>query len=129
MTDEILLNRHLALIKALHKRTREGKLNWQETNRLKWFMVESSDLLLEIGEIFDPDYPEQPDYALVITDPQSKKEIERISNTTLRPVSDRTTEEGLSPYTVLQQIHGMARRKALHVDDALDSLIETLGTD
>lgn len=128
MTDEKSRERQLSLLDALHARSREGRVNWMETeaNNTNWFMAESGNFLLKIGEIFDPDYPESPDYALVITNATNGKEIERISNISLRPVSDRDTPEGLNPYTLLQQIHEMARRKALRVDDVLESLLENL---
>jgi len=52
------------LLAALHSRTREGRLNWQEIDRTDWFMAESGNFLLEIGAIEDRDYPDMPDYTL-----------------------------------------------------------------
>jgi len=126
MSDEKTLERALALVQTLHSRTRDGKIEWLETHNVDAFETELGDFRLLIQHTFDPEYPDQPDYALTVFNKDSGREIETISPVTLRPVMDRTTVEGLNPYVVLQQTYEMARRKALHVDDALESILQSL---
>lgn len=128
MTDEKPFDRELDLLGALHRQTRDRRVDWQDKGQTNWFEAKSGNFLLKIGEIFDPDYPEMPDYSLAIID-ASGRTIESISNTSLRAVSDRKTTQGHTPYAALQGIYEMARRKALRVDDVLDSLLENLNAE
>jgi len=126
MSDEKAFERALALLHTLHSRTREGKVNWQETDDTRTFQTESGDFDLRIRLLPDRDYPDQPDYALEVFRRDSGRKIDTISNVTLRPVMDQKTPDGLNPYAVLEQLYEMARRKALRVDDVLDSILQTL---
>lgn len=125
MSEEKSLERALAQVQALHRRTREGKIEWRETDDLRTFQTESGEFDLRIRSIPDRDYPE-PDYALDVYSRSSGRKIETISNVTFRPLLDHITEEGLNPYIVLQQTYEMARRKALGVDDVLESILQDL---
>ena len=126
MSEEKTLERALALIQALHSRTREGRIDWQETTDARKFTTESGDFDLTIRLIPDRDYPDKPDYAVDVVNRSSGQKIETVSNVTLRPMMDRITPDGLNPYVVLEQTYEMARRKALRVDDALESILQTL---
>jgi hypothetical protein len=74
----------------------------------------------------DSDFPDQPDYLLRVYDKSSGRELDAISNVTLRPVMDKTTAEGLNPYVLLEQTYEGARRKALKVEEALENLLEAM---
>jgi hypothetical protein len=126
MSDEKTLERSLALIHSLYKRTREGKVNWEVSSDRRAFKAEFGAFDVLIRVMPDPDYPDQPDFSLEIIDRGTGSMIESITNATLRPVMDRKTPEGLNPYGVLDQIFGMARRKALKVDDVLQTILEQL---
>lgn len=126
MSDDKAFERALALLHALHSRTRDGKVDWQETGDGRVFQTESGEFDLKIRLVPDRDYPDQPDYALEVFKRSSGQKIDTISNVTLRPVMDRKTPEGLNPYTVLEQLFEMARRKALRVDDVLDTILQTI---
>ena len=78
------------------------------------------DSLRKTVAYFQEAIQDEPDYALEVLDSFSDRKIETISNVTLRPVMDKTTTDGLSPFAVLGRIYELARRKALNVDDALE---------
>jgi len=126
MSNETALEKALALVQTLHARTRDGRLDWRETGDEQTFETELADFRLRIKLTQDRDYPDEPDYKLIVFKKDSGREIERISNVTLRPVMDRTTADGLNPYALLGETHEMARRQALRVDDALERILETL---
>lgn len=125
MNDEKTRDKVLNIIHRLHLRTRDGSIQWREGDDARGFVTELGDFTLVARRFPDPAYPDEPDYGLQIFN-TAGREIETISNVTLRPVMDRITSEGLNPYVVLQQIYEMARRQALRVDDALESILRTL---
>jgi hypothetical protein len=128
MSDEKALDRALSVVQTLHKRTNEGKVNWQQSSAYAGgFQADFGGLAVVIREIPDPEYPDEPNYTLSIIQKTTGQIIESISNITLRPVMNRTTEEGLNPYVALERTFKMARRKALKVDDALEDLLQELG--
>ena len=125
MSDNDALEKTLALVQRLHARTRDGKVDWETTHIEGLFAVQLGEFVLRLKQIPDPDYPDQPDFKLDVED-ASGRTIERITNTTLRPVNDRLTEEGLSPYNLMERTFDMARRKALGVDDVLETILQGL---
>jgi hypothetical protein len=126
MSDEKVVERGLAIVQTLHKRTQEGKVDWQEGSDARSFSTDFGDFDLIIRQIPDRDYPDEPDYSLEIIEKLSGRVIEEISNVTLRPVMDRKTAEGLNPYGVLADTFQMARRKALKIDDVLENILHQL---
>ena len=126
MSDNEALEKALALVQRLHARTRDGKVDWETTHAESLFAVRLGQFMLNLKQTPDPDYPDQPDFELVVVDEGSGRTIERITNTTLRPVNDRLTEEGLSPYNLMERTFEMARRKALGVDDMLETILQGL---
>jgi hypothetical protein len=121
MTDE----KALELIHSLHRRTLQGKVAWVAGRTQKSFRMEFGAFSLEIQEIPDQDYSDAPDFAVIIFD-SSGREVETISNVTLRPLKDRLMDNGLNPYAVLQETYKVARRKALGFDQTLDMIIDEL---
>ncbi len=126
MSDEKVLERGLALVQSLHKRTREGRVDWQDRGDTRSFRTDIGDFDLIIRQVPDPDYPDEPNYSLEVVEKGSGRVLEAISNATLRPVMDRKTAEGLSPYAVLDDTFQMARRKALKIDDVLENILHQL---
>lgn len=126
MTADKTLETALALVQNLYSRTREGEIDWHDTGLDRTFEATLGDYSLLLTQVPDRDYPDQPDYQLRVLSNVSQKEVERISNTSLRPVMDRSTEEGLNPYNLLDRTYELARRKALGVDRALESILESL---
>ena len=129
MSADKTLERSLALVHALHRRTRDGKVEWSPSNLQDVFECVLGGYMLKIREVEDRDDYENPDVQLDVYSRESGQWIESISNVSLRGVSDRTTEEGLNPYVVLKQTFQMARRKVHKVDDVLDSILEALDED
>lgn len=127
MTDDRSLNKELTLLQTLYFKTSDHHVEWEEgPPNARAFQTQLGKFTLRLKQIFDSDYPEEPDYELLVIDSDSGKELERISNTTLRPIMDRTTVDGLNPYRLLDRTYKMARRRALHVDEALETLIQDL---
>lgn len=126
MSDEKALERELSVVQTLHKRTTEGKVEWEESTQARAFQADFGPFGLIIRETPDPDYPDEPDYSLTIVRKATNTAIETISNRTLRPLMDRTTDDGLNPYNVLRDTYKMARRTALKVDEALENLLQEL---
>ena len=141
MIDDRVLDRSLALLEELYNRTRAGKIGWldagfdlssdvplpygQEPKHLG-FKTQSGDFTLRIQRIPDANFPNEPDFALHIIEPESGVIIETISNITLGAALDRKLAGGLTPYVVLREIYDMARRQAQHVDDVLDRVLASL---
>ena len=120
MSDDKALN----LVRLLYKRTTAGSIDWQYARKDEVSAsVDEYSLVLRRQE--DQDYPEQPDYFLTLVDSQGRN-IETISNISLRPLMDRVGDEGLNPYQLLAETYRLARRKALGVDEALDSVLKRL---
>lgn len=124
MNDEKFLEKSLALVEKLYYQTKSGLLDWEENDHGA-FETHFGPYALRIRTIPDPDYPDEPDYEISVVNEKGSV-IERIGNVNLRPVLDRTTPEGLTPYGLLESIYHTARRKALRVDNALDSILVAL---
>lgn len=123
------LEKALALVQRLHRRTHEGKVDWEPTDSEHGVAARLEGFRLTLRQISDPDYPDQPDFELAIIDENLGTTIERITNSTLRPVMDRTTEEGLNPYTLMQQTFEIARWRAFGVDNALETILKGLAAE
>lgn len=125
MSDDKGLRKALALVQRLHARTSEGKVDWEPTAAENRFGIRLGRFVLTLSEIFDPEYPDQPDFELKIVD-ETNTTIEQITNVMLRPLNDNLTEDGLGPYALMVSTFAMARRKALGVDDVLDTILQDL---
>ena len=126
MSDNRALEQALALVQRLYARTREGKVDWQEANNESRLVLQQGNYALVLTQVPDPEFPDQPDYELAIVEEVSNKTIDRITNATLRPMMDRLTDEGLSPYELMARTFEMARRTVLGVDDALETILQGL---
>lgn len=129
MSNSTALDKALALVQRLYDRTREGKVDWQEAHGESRFVSRQGSYALVLREIPDPEYPDQPDYELAIVEEESDRTIDRITNATLRPVMDRLAGDGLNPYELMARTFEMARRTALGVDNALETILQGLGED
>ena len=138
MSDEKALGRALSVVQTLYKRTQAGRINWEVSfGYPEAFQADFGDIVVVIQEVDDPEFPDQPDYKVLVIErpigtpiggnPSSAgRVVDEISNSTLKPVMDQTTEDGLNPYNVLHGTFQMARRKALKVDAVLDNLLQKL---
>ena len=126
MTDTTAVDRQLALVHALYRRTLARKIDWRVGPHSAGFDADLGEYSLRIRLVPDNDYPDEPDFWLEIRDLVTGRLIDTISNVTLRPVMDKVTNDGLSPFAVLEQTYDLARRQALNVDDALERILATL---
>jgi hypothetical protein len=104
----------LALVARLYRKTVDGKLTWEKTvdedvfqTSLPKFSVRlfprEVDMVLQV-------YNDDGMLLVEVTDPELKGEY----------------IEGQGPYTVMVEMHKLARRNALGVDQALDNLLTQL---
>lgn len=96
------------LIKTILQRTREEKLNWTELSDRGYIVSIGANSIVI-------DKERQGGYAIRITNEQGKM-IEAITSAQVESVSPSS----------LQEIYEMARRQALHVDEALMKLKRAL---
>jgi hypothetical protein len=117
----------LELLRALLRQTVAGQVAWKAADEKGTeFHAELGDYGLHLRTRFDRDYPDSPDYFLTIIDSHGR-EVEVISNISLRPLSDEKDADGRTPYATFSELYDAARRLALGVDDAIDSLLKKLG--
>jgi hypothetical protein len=114
----------LRLLQRVYGRTMRRTLEWRETNEERVFISNVGAYQVRIREIYDPEYPEQPDYALDIIRADGTW-IESITNRDLRAFFDEKFE-GRNPYQLLQETHQMAHKVALGVDEAIAELLAEL---
>jgi hypothetical protein len=120
MTD----TRYLTLVTLLHRRSREGKIAWQETKEDGVYQATFGNLTLEVRAQSDRDYPEAPDYFVRILNDQGRL-VEEFSNAELRELNREPSES----YQLLQELYTSARRTAMGVEEALHNLLEELKGD
>jgi hypothetical protein len=141
MIDDKVPSRSVVLLEELHNRTREGKIGWLDAGYANadgtplplrgesaplGFRTNAGGFTLRIQMLPDDNFPNEPNFALHIVNPDTDEIIETISNTTLGPALDYKTADGLTPYVLLKQIYERARRQARGVEDVLDRVLESL---
>jgi len=141
MIEDKVLNRSVILLEELHNRTREGKLGWLDAGYANahgpsvplgnsishlGFKTKSGGYILRIQMLPDENFPNEPDFALHIINPDTDEIIETISNATLGPALDHRTADGLTPYVLLKQTYEMARRQSRGIEDILEHVLESL---
>jgi hypothetical protein len=116
--------KYIELVDRLHMRTQEGRLKWFETPQKGVFaaLLRGYSLQIETERSDDPD-PETLDYRFTILNGDGD---------VVESLSDIVIGNGLAPtelrmfYQKCRELYDMARRKALGVDDALDSILDEL---
>jgi hypothetical protein len=100
-----------ALVFKLLELSQMDKVDWQETADEKAFLASVSKFVVTIGkEDFDP----RPDYLL------------RVADQTGKTLEDARVSRREPYYTELESLYELARRRALHVDEALSDLLSSL---
>ena len=100
------------LVSTILTRTREGKLNWEELSQTG-FLTRVGQTLIIIDHPRGEEWP-----TMRITD-ESGKSLEVIRG----PI---VSGEGLGTAELLSEIHELARRQALRVDETLSDLKRSL---
>jgi hypothetical protein len=111
-----MASRNAKLIDLLAAKQRQGKLAWEETERPKTFQVAFSQSAVRISERAGED--DTDDIWISVFDEQGRL-LEEFSDVDLK-------NEVQSVYSKMYELYEAARRAALGVDKALDSLIDEL---
>src|SRR5689334_5127860 len=108
MTDEKLV----ALLRQLHKRTMEGKLDWEETTFRNFYQVAFPEYVVKIG-------PSQ-EGELVLR-------LFNKDNILMEEMSENQIHPGIfDAATTMRELYKAAKRKALNTEKALDDLLAAL---
>jgi hypothetical protein len=111
------------LILRLQKKTAEGKISWERTARTGVFQAAFPNYSVQISRRQNRDDPEAVDYLLRVYDEDGQL-IEEAVDTDFSDVQER-----FSAYTVMADTYSAARKIALGVDKAIDSLLKELGNE
>lgn len=103
------------LILLLLKRTQEGKIDWERSARDDFFQAALPGFTVQIGE---KTAQEGLDYVLLIYNDDNEL-VEQVRDPQL-------TDHMESPFETMRELHFSARRKAMGVDKALESLLQSL---
>jgi hypothetical protein len=108
------------LVQKLYRRTSDGCVDWEETEIEGIFQAAFPEYTVRLS-VQSPDghAPGSEDYMLSIFNTHGLK-IEEVSDVDL-------AEDLVDSYEVMKHLYRAARRKAMGVDQALDSILSTLG--
>ena len=116
MTTE---ERMLKLVQRLHLKTMTGEVSWQATSRAGVFQLAFPTHVVKLSVSRNED--DSLDYVVSISN-ESGTVIESASDVDLKDVPP-----DIRSFTVMKDLYERARRQALGVDEALDSLLGELG--
>lgn len=105
----------LTLVTRLLKRTSEGKITWQVTNKEDVYEAQFSNFTVRL-------FYESPDYIIQIFNNQNEL-IEELKDTDFRG----QLIEGEGYFTAFDKLYKLARRQAHGVERAIDRLLAELG--
>ena len=100
-----------AIIRALIQNTTDGKVEWAAVAGTQEYLAILPSHVIAIGV-------EGPDYVLRILD-RDGDEIEQVKDPQLGSYME-------SPYTVMMQLHTLARRSSIGAEQALDAVLKEL---
>src|SRR5437764_653182 len=106
--------KYVTLVQRLNRKTREGKIAWEETSEEDVFQAVFPDYSVAI-------FPRNNDYVLQVFNSEGKLLVE-LDDVEL----DNITPENVNMYEEMQELHENARHEALDVDDAIDDLLTQL---
>ncbi|WP_146256114.1 hypothetical protein [Aestuariivirga litoralis] len=116
-------SKHIELLRRLAKSTKEGKLSWQEDTSKDSFIVAFSRYSVSIA--YYADLAGSEDEITVKIFNSEGELIESVSHTDF---AQGTLSIG-SSFFFLRELYHDARRKAVGIDGALDSILEELPSD
>jgi hypothetical protein len=120
MTTELFSTEQkmLKLVQRLHAKTAAGQVPWEQTATEDVFQASFPNYVVRIFR--KPGSSAEPDYLLTIRDAVGKL---------IESTSDVAINEAISDakaFTLMKELHDMARRQVFGVDKALDSLLSEL---
>ena len=98
------------LVQKLTGLTQEGKVLWEQTVDERTFLASVASVVISVREL--PPY-DAPDYQFTIRNAEGR-------------VLDEAIARGGDEWTRLRGLYEMARRQALHVDEALSDILASL---
>jgi hypothetical protein len=117
-------NKIVTLVSKLETNTISNALIWEATAETQEFQTTLANFVVRICEQFDPEDPVHPDYIIKIIDSEGNV-MESTTNVDLAKMEHKTFGQR-HPYEVMQSIFKMAKRQALGVDKAIDSILSEL---
>jgi hypothetical protein len=115
------------VVKKLHERVREGKVQWGQTESSDVYEAAFPLYAVRVGKRRSaiPDAgPGEVDYVVAIYNAEGTL-IEEIDDPGLREASSGEIT-GVAAYNMMKDLYESARRSAMGVDEALDSLLSEL---
>jgi hypothetical protein len=107
------------LVQKLHAKTLAGGVVWERTSTNNAFQTSFPTFVVRLYERWE-DGAESPDYVISIRD-ESGLTVERASDVELTKAIPNC-----NAFAIMRELYTMARRQALNVDSALDSLLAEL---
>jgi hypothetical protein len=118
-------NKIVTLVGKIETNTNSDLLIWEATADAHEFQTTLANFVVRIGEQFDPEDPERPDYVIKIID-RDGNTLESATNVDLVKMEHEATFGERHPYEVMQSIFKKAKRQALGVDKAIDKILSEL---
>ena len=118
-------NKLVTLVSKIETNTISDSLTWEATADQYEFQTTLANFVVRIGEQFDPDDPDHPDYIIKIID-RDGNTLESATNADLVKMEHEATFGRRHPYEVMQSIFKKAKRQALGVDKVIDSILSEL---
>jgi hypothetical protein len=110
------------LVQRLYRRTDAESVEWEETEIEGVFQAVFPEYCLRLSmQLLDGHVPGSEDYVLSIFNARGLK-VEEVSDVDL-------AEDLADSYEVMKHLYRAARRKVMGVDQALDSILSSLGQD
>jgi len=110
----------LQLVQRLHAKTKSGEVPWERTSRPGTFQAAFPNHIVKLSAFQNLDTPDALDYVISVFD-ESGTILENASDVDLQKVSP-----GVKVFQLMEELYEAARRQALDVDSALDSLLSEL---
>jgi hypothetical protein len=112
--------RMLKLLRRLHAKTAQGQVQWEGTAKEGMFQSSFPNYVVRIS-VDSRGEGSAPDYFLTIRNAAGR---------VVESTSDVAIDQGMNgppqAFPLMKELHDMARRQALGVDKALDSLLSEL---
>lgn len=118
-------NKLVELVSRIEKKTISDSLTWEPTADAHEFQTTLGNFVVRIGEQFDPSDVDNPDYVIRIIDNMGNV-LESATNGELFKITPEGKIENRHPYEVMKSIFRKAKRQALGVDKAIDSILSEL---
>ncbi len=106
------------LVEALIRETNASRLLWEETSTSETYQASFPKYSVQIFSRFNSATDEEDMVISIINE----------EGTTVESIADTDLAGSMeTPYRQMQELHETARKTALGIDDAIDSLLEQLG--